>query len=129
MTPPTDATGFFARYFKALDGEEPLSALEMVAEDTELAILFAPSADARKAAHFVGGPAELKKFTEAGDMSGWGHHILASARVGDVELVLGETRTDEGEFIGTFVSVVELDDEGRMKRYLAGRSPAIRFEA
>lgn len=121
-----DHADFFARYFEALDGAEPLSALEMVAEDSEFAILFATD-EGHKAGHFLGGPAELKRFTEAGDMSGWAHHILASARVGDIEFVLGETRTDEGEFIGTFVSAVELDGEGRMERYVVGRSPAIRF--
>jgi hypothetical protein len=62
-------------------------------------------------------------------MEGWAHHILASTRVGDVELVLGETRTDAGEVLGTFVSAVQLDAEGKMRRYLVGRSPAIRFSA
>jgi len=118
---------FFARYFAALDGEEPLSAMEMVAEDAEFALLWAPDEE-RKAAHFLGGLPELTKFTEAGDTDGWGHRILASARIGDVELVLGETRTDNGEFIGTFVTAVELDADGRMKRYLVGRSPGIRFD-
>ncbi|HVW47162.1 MAG TPA: hypothetical protein VHA76_08915 [Solirubrobacterales bacterium] len=122
----TDPTGFFAAYFAALDGDEPLSALEMVADDADFAILFAAD-EGRKAGHFRGGPDELRKFTLAGDMEGWAHYILAASRTGDVELVLGETRTDAGEFIGSFVCVVELDAEGRMKRYLTGRSPAIRF--
>lgn len=124
----TDPAGFFARYFAALDGDEPLSALEMVADDSEFAILFATD-EGRKAGHFLGGPDELRKFTLSGDMEGWAHHILAAARTADVELVLGETRTDAGEFLGSFVCVVELDDEGKMKRYLTGRSPGIRFSA
>jgi hypothetical protein len=119
---------FFARYFEALDGEEPLSALEMVADDAEFAILWAAGTD-RRASQFPGGREDLEEFTKAGDMSGWSHHILASAMIGDTELVLGETRTDEGEFIGSFVAAAQLDDEGRMKRYLTGRSPAIRFSA
>lgn len=122
----SDPDGFFARYFAALDGAEPLSALELVADDAEFAILFATD-EGRQAGHFLGGPAELRKFTLAGDMEGWAHHVLAASRLGDVELVLGETRTDDGEFIGSFVCVVELDSEGKMKRYLTGRSPAIRF--
>jgi len=117
---------FFARYFAALDGEHPLTAMEMVDEDAEFAILWAAAAE-RRSDQFLGGRAELTRFTEAGDTSGWGHHILAGTRVGDIELVLGETRTDEGEFIGTFVTAAELDAEGRMVRYLVGRSPAIRF--
>jgi hypothetical protein len=123
-----DTAGFFGRFFGALDGEEPLSALEMVADDSEFAILFATDGG-RMAGHFLGGPDELRKFTLAGDMEAWAHHILASARIGDIELVLGETRTDDGEFIGTFVSAVELDEDGRMKRYLVGRSPQIRFSS
>jgi hypothetical protein len=124
----TDPAGFFARYFAALDGDDPLSALELVADDSEFAILFAGD-EGRKAGHFLGGPEELRKFTLAGDMEGWAHHILAATRTGEIELVLGETRTDAGEFIGSFVCVVELDAEGKMKRYLTGRSPAIRFSA
>jgi hypothetical protein len=119
---------FFARYFAALDGEAPLTALEMVDEDAEFAILWAPD-EGRDASHFLGGLPELTKFTEAGDTEGWGHRILASARIGDVELVLGETRTDDGAFIGTFVTAVELDDKGRMKRYIVGRSPGIQFKS
>ena len=118
---------FFARYFAALDGDEPLTAMDMVDEDAEFAIVWAPD-DERKASHFRGGLPDLTKFTEAGDTDGWGHRILASARIGDIELVLGETRTDDGEFIGTFVTAVELDADGRMKRYLVGRSPGIRFD-
>lgn len=123
-----DPNGFFARYFEKLDGDNPLSALEMVSDDAEFAILFATD-EGRKAGHFLGGPDQLRKFTMAGDMDGWAHHILASARIGDIELVLGETRTDEGEFIGTFVNAVELDEDGGMKRYLVGRSPKIRFSS
>jgi hypothetical protein len=123
-----DQVGFFARYFAALDGDEPLSALEMVADDAEFAILFATDGG-RKAGHFLGGPDELRKFTLAGDMDGWAHHILAASRFDDVELVLGETRTDEGEFIGSFICVAELDSAGKMKRYMTGRSPRIRFSS
>jgi hypothetical protein len=118
---------FFARYFAALDGDEPLKAMDMVDEDAEFAILWAPDDD-REASHFRGGLPDLTRFTEAGDTDGWGHRILASARIGDIELVLGETRTDDGDFIGTFVTAVELDADGRMKRYLVGRSPGIRFD-
>ena len=60
-------------------------------------------------------------------MEGWAHHILSSSRVGDVEIILGETRTDAGEVLGTFVCAAQLDDDGRMRKYLVGRSPGIRF--
>ena len=118
--------GFFDRYFDALDGPEPLSALEHVAQDLEYSILFSTKCDERSR-QFVGGPAELRAFTEAGDMEGWAHHILASAVVDGVEVVLGETRRDDGTHLGTFVNAGRIDDEGRMSHYLTARSPALRF--
>jgi hypothetical protein len=117
---------FFERYFEALDGPDPHSALELVSDDLEFAILFSTGTDSRSR-QFLGGVDELRAFTDAGDMEGWGHHILGSSRVGDLEIVLGETRTDAGEVLGTFVCAAQLDDEGRMRRYLVGRSPGIRF--
>jgi hypothetical protein len=46
---------------------------------------------------------------------------------GDTEFALGETRWDDGRFIGTFLAVAHLDADGRMDRYMVGRSPAITF--
>jgi hypothetical protein len=44
---------------------------------------------------------------------------------GDVEFALGETRYDDsGERIGTFLAVAQLDDDGRMRRYMVARTPA-----
>ena len=120
--------GFFERYFEALDGPDPLSALEMVTSDLQFSILFSTKMDERSR-QFVGGPDELRAFTEAGDMSGWAHYILNRAVVDDVEIVLGETRRDDGTHLGTFVNAARLDDEGRMTHYLTARSPGIRFEA
>jgi hypothetical protein len=42
---------------------------------------------------------------------------------------LGETRYDNGERIGTFLAVAQLDSDGRMARYMVARSPAIAFES
>ncbi len=117
--------GFFARYFRALDGPEPLSALRLVAPSMRFALLFALRADDR-ARQFVGGVGELEAFTVAGDMRGWSHRILRGGRRGTVEIVLGETRWDDDErYIGTFTCAAELDDAGRMLRYLTARSPSI----
>ena len=67
------------------------------------------------------------RFTEAGDTSGWAHHILWSAQTGDVEFALGETRWDDGRRIGTFMAVAQLGEDGRMVRYMTARSPTIEF--
>ena len=120
------ADGFFDRYFEALDGPDPLSALELVSAELRFAILFSTKTDERSR-QFVGGPDELAAFTEAGDMRGWAHHILSRAVVDGVELVLGETRRDDGTRLGTFVNAARIDEEGRMTHYLTARSPGISF--
>jgi hypothetical protein len=120
------ADGFFNRYFEALDGPDPLSALGLVGAELQFAILFSTKTDERSR-QFVGGPDELAAFTEAGDMQGWAHHILSRAVVDGVELVLGETRRDDGSRLGTFVNAARIDEEGRMTHYLTARSPGISF--
>jgi hypothetical protein len=118
---------FFEQYFAALDGPDPHSSLELVAENVEFSIQWARGTD-RASRQLLGGRAELRAFIDAGDMSDWAHHVLHGGRAGDVEFALGETRYDNGERIGTFLAVAQLDAEGRMVRYMVARSPAIGFE-
>ena len=118
--------GFFERYFEALDGPDPLSALGLVSGELEYSILFSTKTDERSR-QFVGGPDELRAFTDAGDMQGWAHHILAAAVVDGVEIVLGETRRDDGTHLGTNVCAGRIGDDGRMTHYLTARSPGVRF--
>ena len=118
---------FFERYFAALDGPDPHSSLELVAENVEFSIQWARWTD-RASSQLLGGREELRAFIDAGDMSDWAHHVLRGGRAGDVEFALGETRYDNGERIGTFLAVAQLDAEGRMVRYMVARSPAIAFE-
>jgi hypothetical protein len=119
---------FFARYFAALDGPDPLSSLALVADDVEFVIFWAADDGRHSARQLTGGVGELRSMIEAGgDMSGWAHHILSSAVVDGVEFAQGETRTDAGERIGTFLCSAQLDADGRMTRYLVARSPAIAF--
>jgi hypothetical protein len=122
---------FFERYFAALDGPDPYSSLDMVAEDVEFAIEWATGPD-RRSHQIMGGRGELRAFIDAGDRGAWVHHVLRSAGDGRAggdrtEFVLGETRDDAGTRIATFVAVAELDPDGRMRRYLVGRSPVIAF--
>jgi hypothetical protein len=117
---------FFERYFAALDGPDPHSSLALVSDDLEFSIQWAPGGDG-KSRQFTGGVAELRAFIDAGDTSGWAHHVLFGGGAGDVEFALGETRTDGGERIGTFLAVAQLDAGGRMVRYMVARSPAIAF--
>ena len=125
--PAPGAITFFERYFELLDGPDPHSSLELVAEDVEFSIQWAADAS-RKSSQFVGGMAELRGFIDAGEMDGWAHHVVHSGVSGEIEFALGETRWDaSGERIGTFLAVAELDGSGRMRRYMVARSPAIGF--
>jgi hypothetical protein len=117
---------FFERYFALLDGPDPHSSLELVAEDLEFSIQWA-SDESRKSSQFLGGRDELRGFIDAGDTEGWAHYVLHSRVSGDVEFALGETRWDNGERIGTFLAVAELDESGRMRRYMVARSPVLAF--
>jgi hypothetical protein len=120
---------FFERYFEALDGPEPQTSLELVAPDVEFSIQWANGTD-RRSTQFVGGREELREFIGAGDTTGWAHHVMFSGETGGVEFALGETRYDDsGERIGTFLAVAQLDDDGRMRRYMVARSPAMAFDA
>src|SRR5438477_11691517 len=93
---------FFHRFFAGIDSEDPESAMALVADDLEFAILWAPD-DGPRSRQFTGGPDELRAFTAAGDREGWAHYILHVCREGATEVVLGETRWDDGRHIGTFV--------------------------
>ena len=118
---------FFERYFAALDGPDPYTSLELVAEDVEFTIQWARGTDGASR-QFVGGRAELRAFIDAGDMTGWAHHVLFAGGADGVEFALGETRRDDGERIGTFLAVAQLDGDGRMLRYMVARSPGIAFD-
>jgi hypothetical protein len=117
---------FFARYFAALDGPDPYSSLDMVADDLEFAIEWAAGSD-RKGFQITGGRAELRAFIDAGERGEWAHHVLHSATGEQTEFALGETRRPDGERVATFVAAAEFGDDGRMRRYLVARTPAIVF--
>ena len=117
---------FFERYFALLDSPDPHSSLELVAEDLEFSIQWS-SDDTRKSSQFVGGRDELRGFIDAGDTEGWAHYVVHSGATGDIEFALGETRWDTGGRIGTFLAAAQLDESGRMRRYMVARSPALAF--
>ena len=122
----SQSTTFFERYFELLDGPDPYSSLELVAEDVEFSIQWAAD-DSRKSSQFLGGLEQLRGFIDAGDTDGWAHYVTQSGVSGDVEFALGETRWDSGERIGTFLAAAELDESGRMRRYMVARSPVLAF--
>src|SRR5277367_4736038 len=117
---------FFGRYFAALDGPDPYSSLDMVADDLEFAIEWATGTD-RKSHQIRGGLAELRAFIDSGERGEWTHYVQHCAEDDRTEFALGETRRPGGERVAAFVAVAELDDDGRMRRYLVARTPAIAF--
>ena len=118
---------FFERYFAALDGPDPFSSLDLVAEDVQWCIQWSVGT---KISELTGGKEDLRRFIEAGDdWRGWRHHILFSASDGDGELAVGETRYDDGRRIGTYTVFAQLDSDGRMVRYMAARTPIEQFSA
>jgi hypothetical protein len=119
---------FFERYFAALDGPEPASALELVSDDLRFAALFSTDASGRNR-QFLGGRGELAAYIEQRGDPGWRHHILGAAVDRDVELAWGETRYPDGSLAATFVGAARLDADGKLVRYITGRTPAIRFPA
>jgi hypothetical protein len=126
MTSGHTTQAFFERYFELLDGPDPHGSLDLVADDLEFSIQWAADGT-RKSSQFVGGRDELRGFIDAGDTEGWAHYVLHSRVSGNVEFALGETRWDNGERIGTFLAVAELDESGRMCRYMVARSPVLAF--
>ena len=70
---------FFERYFERLDGPDPHSSLELVADDVEFSIQWA-AGDDRRSSQFLGGLEELRGFIDAGDTNGWAHHVALQRR-------------------------------------------------
>jgi hypothetical protein len=117
---------FLARYFAALDGPDPISALALVSDELRFAALFSTDASSHNR-QFLGGRAELAAYIEQRGDPGWRHHIIGAAVDGDVELAWGETRYADGSVASTWVGAARLDAAGRLERLVTGRTPAIRL--
>src|SRR4051794_33756162 len=118
---------YFERYFERLDGSDPHSSLELVADDVEFSIQWA-AGDDRRSSQFLGGGEGVRGFIDAGDTEGWADHVVWAATQGEVELALGgRRRGGSGGGVGTFLAVAQLGDDGRMRRYMVARTPALTF--
>ncbi len=83
---------FFEQYFVALNGPEPASSLDFVADEMRFAI-FWTAGSGRESEQHVGGKEELRRFTDAGGVRTWTHYLTRSAVVDCVEMVVARRAT------------------------------------
>jgi ketosteroid isomerase-like protein len=117
--------GTLKRFFELLDGPAAERSLDMLSGDLRFSILF--SNGPGEAQDFAGGREEFDGYMAQRGAPAWTHHVLAELVDGDLEVVFGETRQD-GAPLATFVAAIKLDVDGRISRYIVGRSPAVVFE-
>lgn len=113
----TDST-FLPVYFSRLDAGEDV--VPMLAPGFTFSLLWAADGGAHE---FAGGLEEFRGYLAQRDPDGQLHHIAHSIRAGRTEVASGWT-TRYAEPLGTFVFAVELDDEERVLRLFAARTPA-----
>jgi len=118
--------GALRRFYELLDGPRAERSLDMLASDLRFSILF--SSGPGEAQDFAGCRAEFDAYMAQRGAPAWTHHVLAELVDGDVEVVFGETRQDDDAPLASFVAAIKLDADGRISRYIVGRSPAVLFE-
>lgn len=113
-------------WFTIMDSTTPERVLDLITDDFQLSILFSTG---DYAAEFAGDRAGLEVYLGQREVSTLTHHILQGSRVGDSELVLGETRRATA-FEASFNASAQLADGGtKVRRLLICRSPLVRFTA
>ena len=119
------STPFLEAWFAILDSGEPERVLDRITDDFVMSIQF--SKGEGQSAEFVGDRAGLVAYLEQRERSVLVHEVISSARVDDVELMLGRT-TRDGAFEATFNASALLDlATKRCRRLLIGRTPQIEF--
>lgn len=122
MTAPT--ASFLTTWFAILDSEDAERILDLISDDFSFSILFSTGGDG--ATDFHGGRVEMEGYLAQREVGVRTHHVLTASTVGRDELYLGEVRRS-GTPEATFVASARLDDTGRVRRLLIGRSPALLF--
>ena len=111
---------FLPAYMATLDAT-PLDVLPMLAPGFTFTVLWD---DEEGAKQFSGGLEEFHGYLAQRKSDGQLHHVVASARTGSLEVVLGRT-TRYGETLGTFTFAAQVDDEGRAERLFAARTTSL----
>jgi hypothetical protein len=117
--------GFLRRFYEIVDRNEAEPVMALLSDELRFSILFStePGGDARD---FAGGYAEFDSYMRQRGAPTWTHYVLAESADNGVELAFGETRQG-GRVVATWVAAATLDADGRLSRYIVGRSPAVAF--
>jgi hypothetical protein len=117
--PPRDGRSVMLDYFARLDGPEPTSALDLLADDVRFCF-------ARPDGTIEGGRDELAGYIAV--RPHLAHRIDHHAVDGRIELAAGQS-TDGDTELGAFVTAMRIDAQGRIAQYLASFHPDTRLEA
>ncbi|WP_405718456.1 hypothetical protein OG607_03190 [Streptomyces sp. NBC_01537] len=120
----TTSAPFLTTWFQILDSDDADRILDLISDDFSFSILF--STDGSAAVDFHGGRAEMEGYLAQREQGVRTHHLLTAAAVGPDELFLGEVRR-AGEPEAAFVASARLNESGKVRRLLIGRSPAVQF--
>ncbi|ABW12999.1 conserved hypothetical protein [Parafrankia sp. EAN1pec] len=112
------------RWFATMDSHTPEAVLDMVSDDFRFSVVFSTGDGA---VDFVGGREAMEGYLAQREKGVLTHHVLTASSTGRDELVLGQARR-AGAFESTFVAAARLDAEGRVRRLMIGRSPALDIE-
>ncbi len=118
-------TPFLERWFEIMDSDEPERVLGLITDDFVMSVQF--SQGGGQSAEFVGDRAGLERYLDQREKSVLVHHVANGARVGDVELVLGQT-TRDGDFEASFNASAMIDSASdKCRRLLICRTPEVEF--
>lgn len=120
----THTASFLSNWFAILDSDDADRILDLISDDFSFSILFSTGGDG--ATDFHGGRPEMEGYLAQRAVGVRTHHQLSASTVGRDELFLGEVRRS-GVPEATFVASARLDEAGRVRRLLIGRSPAVLF--
>jgi hypothetical protein len=119
------AAALLTRWFKIMDSDAAEEVLDLIADDFQLSVVFATGTGS--AQDFSGDRSALEGYLDQRLKGVRTHIVLSAASAGADELVLGEVRRGDA-FEATFVAAARLDDAGRVRRLMIGRSPGVAFD-
>ncbi|MFI5957465.1 hypothetical protein [Cryptosporangium sp. NPDC051539] len=117
------STPMLARWFRTMDSDTPDDVLDMITGDFVMSVQFSTGAGGSR--EFVGDRESLIAYLAQREKSTLVHQVTAGARVGDTELVLGETRRG-GAFEASFNASAQVVDH-KVRRLLICRTPELDF--